>query len=349
MTPLDAERTDTAADRTLALLSKSIVPVGEAGERVVRRQRLVPHLDTFTGAVFRERRRQRAFRLSLALAALAALAVVGIVGVLRVTRSDRGQAPSASILAKVGAVRVAHQGLPLGAPDRVPFELGARDRVETREGRAEVSLVSGAVVELEPMSALGLGSVDRADSALAEQIELAAGKIRVRVPKLGSGSRLSIGTPNATVTVHGTVFVVEVLPEGPEGPAVTRVSVTEGRVSVASSGREIFLGPGANWSSAPRNEQPAARASSGPVPPTAEIAHEGAVRPAAHTSSLPAENELFRSALAARRGGNPGRAIGLLDRLLAGYKTSPLATEARAERSRAVLDLERAEKPSSAP
>jgi hypothetical protein len=353
MSPPD-ERIDT--DRALRQLAKSIVPVEDAARTALRRDRLVPYLGAFAGDVFAARRRRQSIRLFAALAAVVAVTVLGVVGFVRVPRVEQAAASSASVRTKEGAVRVSRPGLPPDALERVPFALGARDRVETREGRAEVSLVSGAIVDLEPMSTLGLGSGNLDNGVVDEELDLASGRISVRVPKLGAKGRLSVDTPNARVTVHGTVFVVEVLPAGPQGPAVTRVSVTEGRVSVASGGREIFLGPGANWSSAPRNEQVEALPSpeATPQPSVAERTRPGSPslgdrRAAVPSSTLAEENELFRSALAARRRGDPGRAIELLDHLLSGYKTSPLVAEARAERARAVLDLEHAEKPSPAP
>ncbi|KYF86241.1 hypothetical protein BE20_29740, partial [Sorangium cellulosum] len=59
-------------------------------------------------------------------------------------------------------------------------------------------------------------------------------------------------------------------------------------------------------------------------------------REAPARASLTAENALLQSAMAARRGGQPGRAIERLDLLLGRYPDSPLAEIARVERLRAI-------------
>ena len=50
----------------------------------------------------------------------------------------------------------------------------------------------------------------------------------------------------------------------------------------------------------------------------------------AHGSTLRAQNELFRAAMAADKAGNPGQVIALTERLLRSYPDTPLAAEARA-------------------
>jgi hypothetical protein len=166
-----------------------------------------------------------------------------------------------------------------------------------------------------------------------ERVSLSTGKILVRVPKLGPG-RLVVGTPHAEITVHGTVFEVTVQATSASDPAYTTVSVTEGRVSVASNGREIFLTPGASWSSARTAEA---------TPPTGVAIEAGAAAARRDgdgdgrikRSTLRAENELYKAALAARRAGDAKRTIELVDELLRRYPGSPLESAARDERARA--------------
>jgi hypothetical protein len=196
-----------------------------------------------------------------------------------------------------------------------------------------VKLRTGAAVELGPRTELQLGEAEPRGAGVDERVNLSAGRILVRVPKLGPG-RLVVGTPHAEITVHGTVFEVTVQAASTGEPPITTVSVTEGRVSVASGGREIFLAPGASWSSARSPE--ATPPNSGALDDAAEARRDGddgAGR--IKQSTLRAENELFKAALAARRAGNAKRAIELVDELLRRYPGTPLENAARAERARA--------------
>jgi len=56
-------------------------------------------------------------------------------------------------------------------------------------------------------------------------------------------------------------------------------------------------------------------------------------------STLAEQNALFTAAVKARRSGEPGKAMGLLDQLLSRYPRSPLADQAKVERARALQDL----------
>ncbi len=335
-----------ATARALRGLAAMPVPVEEPMRLEARRERLVRDLGQFAADTFatRAQRSVRAFRTAVAAAiVIAVLLGIGIGNWRAKQWASTHAVPT--LLAKEGDVRVARQGRADIAAGGTPLELAIHDRVETADGRAEVSLVSGAVVELGPMSDLGLGTATRRDDRLEEQIVLIAGKIGVHVPKLGPRSSLQVATPNALVTVHGTVFSVDVRPDW-SGERVTMVSVTEGLVSVKSGDREIFLGPGTNWSSVPPlNIAPSPSDSSGNAnaSPSASDPSSGSLSPSAPgvggASTLAEENRLFRGAIAARRAGDPRRAVELVDRLLAKYPTSPLASEAKAERARAASEL----------
>src|SRR5207249_2493259 len=100
-------------------------------------------------------------------------------------------------------------GAPPGPIGTATVELLARDRVETADSSAEVNLADGALVEVDTQTRLELGpDIDRGPDK-EDHVELAFGRIGVHVPKLAKGSRLTIGTPTARVTVHGTVFEVD--------------------------------------------------------------------------------------------------------------------------------------------
>jgi ferric-dicitrate binding protein FerR (iron transport regulator) len=321
---------DSGVGRVLRKLGASGVTVEDPALLDERRQRLMPVLSSFAERSFEERRRRwrRAIPIAAAVAALCATVLVAL-SVRREAPEQAEAARGASVLSGQGAVRVG-SAPSSGAPARFPLALRDHDRVETLDGNAEVLLASGASVALDPSTRLDLDAVKEAPGTVDERVVLPAGRIRVRVPKLAGKGQLVVATPNATVTVHGTAFVVEVGRATTGTGTETRVSVSEGVVSVASSGREIFLRPGASWSSAPAPASPPgdplATASAGPL--------QNGAPPAGSTSrrsTLSEENTLFKNALAARRSGHPDTARALLGKLLAKYPSSPLADPARSE------------------
>ncbi|HVU03563.1 MAG TPA: FecR family protein [Polyangiaceae bacterium] len=332
---------DHALVRALGRLGTAPVPVEDPAEVARRRARLMPDLANVAEREFSRRASRRAWALRGALALAAAAAAVAFFG-MRSAGTATPLAGGASVLSGEGAVRVETGGTSVDGVGHGPLALKDRDRVETLEGHAEVRLVTGASVELERRTRLDLLAAARTRDTVDERVSLPSGRIRVRVPKLGAGSRLVVATPNADVTVHGTAFSVDVHP-AERGGTETRVTVTEGLVSVASGGREVFLAPGASWSSsaavpeapAPTTEEAATRA------PSAERVREAAPR----KSTLSDENELFKSALAARRNGRPAETVALVNALLTRFPRSPLVAEARAEAERARADLARNEKP----
>jgi hypothetical protein len=303
--------------------------------QVERRSRLVPSLSTFAGSAFEARRRRRWW--TVACAAAAAVAVLA-GGAFRAFRSGEHLVvgPIASVHAEQGDVMLTRAGASPSAIGTATVELAARDRVETTDARAQVNLSSGALFELDARTTLELGPSGAEGSEGEDHVALSIGKIGVRVPKLPAGKTLSVGTPNATVTVHGTVFEVMVK-RTDDGASSTAVSVTEGRVSVRSDGHEIYLGPGASWSSltAPVPAAPSATEA-------AEAVKESPPRAGTVRNSLAEENHLFRSAMAARLAGKPAIAVQILDRLLASHPDTPLAEAVRAERVRALADIDRA-------
>lgn len=318
-------------ERSLRALEKSFVPAMAEERAAAQRARVVPELAALADREFQRRRRRRnlvrAGVLGAGLAAAAALAML----VTRAEPPASGPEPGATLVSATGDVRIGKDAPGLSGAPSPSTSLGASDRVRTGEGTAEVRLRTGAAVELGPRTDLSLGEAEARTNAADERVSLAAGTIVVRVPKLGRG-RFVVETPHAAITVHGTVFRVAVQAAAAGAPLATQVSVTEGKVSVASGGREIFLSPGADWSSAPAE---AASESTG----DAGRAERSALREErdgrGRRSTLREENELFRAALAARRAGDAGRAIELVDDLLRRYPGSPLEGAARAERARA--------------
>jgi hypothetical protein len=185
---------------------------------------------------------------------------------------------------------------------------------------------------------------------------LGAGRVTVRVPKLGPARSFAVETPEATVVVHGTAFSVE-RSAAPGSEPRTSVDVTEGSVAVRHHGVEVLLRPGDRWSSAatrlveredvdsvgPRAApleaapmKPKSPGSSGRSGGSPAKGSEGGPSPE-KSSSLAAENRLLQAAMAARQKGDARRAADLAADLVARYPASPLVEEARVERMRALL------------
>lgn len=148
----------------------------------------------------------------------------------------------------------------------------------------------------------------------------------------------------------------------------TRVSVQAGIVAVRSAGREVRLLAGDTWPgpvACTASTPPPSRPISGPArsrpiaaqarPPRPNEPREsappetpglgpapvanGAPRPAgAEASDLPAQNNLFSAAVAARRSGQIGRALALYQQLIDRYPDSSLVESALAARMRVLAE-----------
>jgi hypothetical protein len=278
----------------------------------------------------------------LATAFVAAALVLGAAAAFVVSRNER----SALMLAgPAGGVRILHDGVSTDGEPGVPRRLAATDVLETLNGTAEVRLVSGAVVELAAQSKIDLAAEERHADAVTEKVRLSLGRVGIRVPKLRPGSTLMVATPDATVTVHGTAFTVEVT-KTKAGSFSTDVTVYEGRVAVDSGGRQLLLGPGSHWPSAVTTTPAAASSGAADTLPGSDSAgapsssSSSAAARTAKRSTLRAENALFRAAMSARREGQPKKTIALIDQLLRSYPDTPLEGEARALEAEARQKLE---------
>ncbi len=232
--------------------------------------------------------------------------------------------------------------------DTDPFEVeqGPAAQSDERHGYATAADASailrtlrGAQVAVSPSTRLSAISSDPHH----ELLQLAAGSVRVRVPKLGTGATFAVQTPDAIVTVHGTVFSVTVVGAG--AISQTCVAVSEGLVSVERAGKRALVGageqlncqakvvsapaatpalppavaptPSVSATPLPRDHRPA----SGQRPPSASAAR-------ATDASLAAQNRLLAAALQAERVGQFYDARSQLLELLGRYPDSPLRTEA---------------------
>jgi hypothetical protein len=229
--------------------------------------------------------------------------------------------------------------------------------VTTTDGTLHLDLSNGATVVLEPASSFHLPDARAAGPmvALHEQARLDIGSVQIHVPHLADGHTFAVKTPDAEVTVHGTSFTVEVgefaspdghpLPRGSLAGAAlaTRVSVSEGTVSVSCGGHEVFVHAGMRWIS-----PQAQRAEPAPAAPPdnatrARPASKDTARPAPPSSSeLAEQNRLFSSAMAEARAGRDRAAVDLLNELLQRFPSSVYAQEARVQRFRALKSTDRA-------
>ena len=213
-----------------------------------------------------------------------------------------------------------------------------------------------------------------------QRYELRVGAVRARVAKLVPGERFIIATNDAEVEVHGTAFRVAVVPVDPAcgGGTITRVSVTEGVVSVRRDGVEVRVTPGHVWpeqcneaasvstaaavvtpgetAARPRARSLASSRSvssraSAPVVAQAAVAPVEAPRPSETEAATPtppltrselaAQNDMFASAVRAKRRGQGSQAVRIFERFGREYPTSPLAESAAAQRMKvlALIDV----------
>lgn len=126
-----------------------------------------------------------------------------------------------------------HDFLPLADRPRV----GAGDTIRT-DARSSVNLqyVDGTRVRVGPNARLTVlkDQINSATKAETTMLKLDVGRVWIRILKvLSQKSKFDVLTPTATAGVRGTIFSVEVTPEGK-----TVVSVKEGEVAVKSGQAE---------------------------------------------------------------------------------------------------------------
>lgn len=336
--------------RALWYLERESMPLRDPIDESARRNRIERIVNTRLRELTEEKRKS-SLRMRAALLACAA-AVAFIAGVVWFRGGLRGAAVADSPVASLqvdGTVSVVHDGQNLAVDDAAPPRLAPADTLRTAVGaRAHAVLASGAVVNVGASTSVRFES-SRASADGAEDLALERGMIALKVPKLGPHRRLSIHTPDATVTVRGTEFSVEVREHA--GRTTTGVKVVEGSVWVASKGREITLEKGSEWSSESeppvrveepptRIEEPrastAAAESPGPASGASAAAHAFSTAHQESSSTLGAENDQYQRGVSAARLGDDRKAIGAFDTFLQRYPSSPLAQSAEVERFRAL-------------
>ena len=308
------------ARRVLEPLRYCPVSVSSSKEVEAGRSATVPRLAALIEAVPARRREryaaQRRWRLVRASAGSSLALAAGVA--LWFGASSDATAPQSVDPPQLVLVdgQLSQKGTPLSTG--VKYAIGSLGRLST-PATSGAQFVTNEGVEID------FGHDSTADlSFLGEtrRIALNQGIVRLAVPKLKPGLSLSVATPDAVVTVHGTRFSVEIV----NNQSCVRVS--EGVVSVARGNDLERLTAGdesgcdvAPVSEAKAMESTAARAS------TSEARRPRAKREVAGT--LTQENLLFKSALAAEQAGKLEQAELLAKRLLQRYPASPMAPEAR--------------------
>jgi hypothetical protein len=320
MKPEDLERD---ARKVLEPLRYS--PVGISSSRQVEagRSELVPHLARIIESVPAARaqhyaRQRRWQRTRWVLAGSLALAAAGLLWL-----GVRGESHAVAVAdepARLELVsgRVSQKGTAL--------HTGVTYAIDSL-GRLSTPPTSGARFVTDMGVDLGFGADSTADlsfTAARQHIALNRGRVELSVPKLKAGTTLSVATPDAVVTVHGTRFSVEVRPER------TCVRVHEGIVSVVRGemrerlerGQASGCTPGAVAELGDDTARAAVSDDPGSQQPGSRAKPKG-------SGTLVQENRLFQGALRAEQSGDHEQARALATRLLTRYPSSVMAPEAR--------------------
>lgn len=365
--------------RQTTLLSRAAKALGEAADqtpargpsREARAQAIAAMEAALRARAARKRRHAWYGR-----AALAASMLLGALGAERMYSHSHGNtlgvAPSAwttttqEIVATGRDLAGTASAYRSGRP--VPFDgaqLASGDRVVTQpDAHAEIALSTGTSVVLAPSA-----DVTFARQARVQTFGLAAGAVRAKVAKLHEGERFLVRTNDTEVEVRGTVFEVSLVPPDAScgGGTPTRVRVSEGVVVVRSHGGETRVAAGEQWplgcaaASAAKANATAPTAPTAPTVlpagtvtaatslpsvtiadarPTTSAATPPRASATATRDGLAAKNDLFSSALAAKRRGDLRTALSGFDAYLAQYPGGELAENAAAQRMGILARLE---------
>lgn len=313
---------------------------------------------------------------SVAVALVAVFALV--VGAGRLWRGAGGP----RVVESTGAARATRALMVLGTGGQALGAVieGAKPPVALRRGMAvgagltlrapasgdvRVGTADGTSLALE-----GGGELAITESAATQRFALRTGAVSARVSRLFAGERFIIDTEDAEIEVHGTAFrvaIVRAVPTCGDG-STTRVSVREGVVRVRAGGREVSVPAGGAWPegcdlpAAPimpsahvrarvasarearsEHEAPAAREPHPEEPATVAVVERPPVAaPLVPVSSLEAENDLFATAVRAKKQGRLDEAARLFGDLVASHPGSPLVESAMVQQMNVLAVVDRA-------
>jgi len=197
--------------------------------------------------------------------------------------------------------------------------------VTPTNGQATLAFSTGTSVMLGEGTDLTING----DGAM-QQLRLAGGWVSLHVAKLATGQRFLVDTSDSEVEVRGTEFRVSLAAPDPAcgGGTPTRVSVTEGVVTVRHGGVESRVAAGEQWPAG--CVEAATKVTSG----WTGSASPRTVSGAAVGSTLAERNDLWEQLVTAKQQGNVTLALGTCDRFLARYPSGPLSEDARVEHMR---------------
>jgi hypothetical protein len=309
------------------------LPATDAEALHAQHAALKPRLRELVRGLPARRRRQRLVRGALAASSLALCAGLAVFA-----WQFRGQRPAPFTVESGSSTPLANAGQ--------GFVTGPAEATALRtRGGALVSVGSASRVEAITVE------------AIEERIVLDRGSVHVRVPHLAPGGSFAVKTPDALVTVHGTVFHVNVA-NSAQGTR-TCVSVDEGVVSVERLGARVVLQKGESDNCAPVAPARAAPSDGNALP--AQVPPSVAAAPAASVSAaavqkpgsvpggltkpsgsgatgdatLAEQNRLLAAGLQAEQAGRFAEAQRHLQLLIERYPASALRAEAERSLARA--------------
>lgn len=177
--------------------------------------------------------------LLLLLAAAGSVSVIAGIGLPGQPSALASQC-TFSLLSGSAQVQIAGSDRWQMAGDGMVLAAGTRVRTAP-DSHAVLTFFEGSSLTLEPNTDVEIQSVEgSAGSSTDIVLKQWIGKTWSRVVKrLDAGTRYEIVTPSACALVRGTLFETEV-----DGTLSTTVRTTEGLVSVAAKGKEVFLPAG---------------------------------------------------------------------------------------------------------
>jgi hypothetical protein len=304
-----------------------------ANRPTIDRERVLARMSAATSRAPLERSRRARTMAVLAFAAAMA-AAIGVAGVRLVAKRTAEGSLEVTASVDVAWVRSATPAIAVGSSGFMPAE---GELVTGAHGRARIRTETGIGIDVGESTRVPLADLAPRSKAL----RLNAGWIECHVPHLAGGETFSVVAPDATVIVHGTVFSVEVRPDGAR--TSTTVRVEEGEVVVRHATGDVTLAAQQAWTSrvAPNLIAPAPEAATTVDEPTPRepssprgAAHRAPEPAASAPGTLDEETKLLRSGLSAERRGDLSGAIASFEQLLARHPQSPLVPDARAALAR---------------
>ncbi len=199
-----------------------------------------------------------------------ALAVAAIVFLVSAVIAFSAQPPSATLAVISGQVTVQTAGQP-----ELVFASGQTAKVKTGDNlaikpgaTAQLRFFDGSTMDLAENTRLEVQELATSDAQFRVRLHMLAGRTVSRVLRvLGAGDAYEVSTPSSTVSVRGTVFVVQVIDQD-----TTYVGCDKGVVSVVSGNQQAEVKAGEELTiQASQKQPPVIEPKPTKEPPTPEI------------------------------------------------------------------------------